>query len=70
MMCGTALSLPACHLQKGKASNLTDFTLVLVGLPHVDIIWNNLSVASVDEIGDDKCVELIQWAPLLENFLG
>ena len=46
----------------------TDLTLVSVGLPHVDIIWNNLTVASVDCIGVDECFELIRRAPLLENF--
>jgi hypothetical protein len=45
----------------------TDLTLVAVGLPYVDIIWNNLTTASVDEIGDDECVELVRRAPLLEN---
>jgi len=45
----------------------TDLTLVAVGLPYVDIIWNNLTMASVDEIGDDECVELLRRAPLLEN---
>ena len=45
----------------------TDLTLVEVSLRDVDIIWNNLTVASVEEIGDDECVELIRRAPLLEN---
>ena len=45
----------------------TDLTLVAVGLPYVDIIWNNLTIASVDEIGDDECVELVRRAPLLES---
>ena len=51
---------------KSKPS-LTNLTLVAVGLPHVDIIWNNLTAAFVDKIGDDECVELIRRAPLLEN---
>jgi len=45
----------------------TDLTLLMVGLRHVDIIWKNLTVASVDYIGVDECLELIQRAPLLEN---
>jgi hypothetical protein len=39
----------------------------MVGLRHVDIIRNNLTVASADYIGVDECFELIRRAPLLEN---
>jgi hypothetical protein len=42
----------------------TDLTLLMVGLRHVDIMWNNLTVASVDYIGVDECFER---APLLET---
>jgi hypothetical protein len=45
----------------------TDLTLISVGLPYVDIIWNNLTVASVNDIGVDDCLELIRRAPLLET---
>jgi hypothetical protein len=45
----------------------TDLTLLMVGLRHVDIMWNNLTVASVDYIGVDECFELIRRAPLLET---
>jgi len=44
-----------------------DLTLQMVGLRHVDIIWSNLTVASVDYIGVDECFELIRRVPLLEN---
>ena len=43
----------------------TDLTLRRVGLPYVDIVWNNLTTASVDDIGVDECFELIRRAPLL-----
>jgi hypothetical protein len=43
----------------------TDLTLRKVGLPYVDIVWNNLTTASVDDIGVDECFELIRRAPLL-----
>jgi len=49
---------------KSKPS-LTDLTLRRVGLPYVDIVWNNLTMASVDDIGVDECFELICQAPLL-----
>jgi len=45
----------------------TDLTLLRVGLPSVDIIWNNLTVASVDGIGVHDCVELIRRAPVLQT---
>ena len=45
----------------------TDLTLLMVGLRHVDIIWNNLTITSVDYIGVDECFELIRRAPHLEN---
>jgi hypothetical protein len=45
----------------------TDLTLLTVDLPYVDIVWNNLTVASVDDIGVDQCVELIRRAPLLNT---
>jgi hypothetical protein len=46
---------------------LTDLKLLGVGLRCVDIIWNNLTVASVFDIGVDECVELIRRAPLLQT---
>ena len=45
----------------------TDLTLLRVGLPYVGIVWNNLIVASIGEIGVDECFELIRRAPLLET---
>jgi hypothetical protein len=45
----------------------TDLTLTRFGLPYVDIVWNNLTVASVHDIGIDECFELIRRAPLLET---
>ena len=54
-------------LPPGYLHRLHDLTLVMVGLRHVDIIWNNLTVASVDYIGVDECFELIRRAPVLEN---
>jgi len=38
----------------------TDLILLMVGLRHVDIIRNNLTVAYVDYIGVDECFELIR----------
>ncbi|KIM47376.1 hypothetical protein M413DRAFT_22058 [Hebeloma cylindrosporum] len=35
-----------------------DLTLMQVGLQNVDIIWNNLTLASLDGIGVDHCFEL------------
>jgi hypothetical protein len=45
----------------------TGLTLIRVGLPYVDIVWNNLTVALVGDIGVDECFELIRRAPLLES---
>jgi hypothetical protein len=45
----------------------TDLTLLSVGLPCVNITWNNLTVASLYDIGVDECVELIRRAPLLQT---
>jgi hypothetical protein len=45
----------------------TELTLMTVGLPYVDIVWNNLTMASVTEIRVDDCLELIRRAPLLET---
>ena len=45
----------------------TDLTLNGIGLQYVDIAWNNLTVASVYNIGVDECLELIRRAPLLET---
>ena len=45
----------------------TDLKLMAVGLPYVDIIWDNLTIASVHIIGADECVELIRRAPLLQT---
>ena len=46
---------------------LTDLTLTRVGLRCIDILWNNLTAASVNDIGLDDCLELIRRAPLLET---
>ena len=43
----------------------TNLTLLRLALPYVDIIWTNLTVASVFWVGD--CVELIRRAPLLRT---
>jgi len=45
----------------------TDLTLRSVDLPYVDIVWNNLTVASICRTRADECVELIRRAPLLET---
>ncbi|KIM44210.1 hypothetical protein M413DRAFT_25659 [Hebeloma cylindrosporum] len=45
----------------------TDLTLTKIGLQYVDIIWNNITVASVDKVGVDDCFELIRRASLLET---
>ena len=45
----------------------TDLTLLRVALPCIDIIWNNLTVASVSRIDVGDCVELIRRAPLLQT---
>jgi hypothetical protein len=45
----------------------TDLTLLGVGLPYVDIVWSNLTVASISDISVDDCLELIRRAPLLET---
>ena len=45
----------------------TDLTLVAVPLPYVDIIFDNLTVVTVDYIGIDECFELIRRAPVLET---
>jgi hypothetical protein len=46
---------------------LTDLRLMSVNLQYADIIWNNLTVASVYDLGVDECFELIRRAPLLET---
>ena len=46
---------------------LTDLTLTRVGLRCIDILWNNLTAASVNHIGLDESLELIRLAPLLET---
>ena len=51
---------------KSKSSPV-DLTLTRVGLRCVDILWNNLTAASVNDIGLDDCLELIRRAPLLET---
>jgi len=38
----------------------TDLTLLAIGLPYVDIIWNNLTASFVQNIGLDECIELIR----------
>ncbi|KIM47400.1 hypothetical protein M413DRAFT_22079 [Hebeloma cylindrosporum] len=45
----------------------TDLTLIRVGVRDVDIIWVNLTVATVEQIGVDECFELMAQAPLLEK---
>jgi len=45
----------------------TDLTLLRLGLPYVDITWNNLTVASVFKIDVGDCVKLIRRAPLLQT---
>ena len=60
-------SYPTLMFSMNSKPSPTDLTLVDVHLGHVDIIWSNLTIASVDDIGDDECVELIRRAPLLEN---
>lgn len=49
---------------KSKPS-LTDLTLIGVGISYIDIVWNNLAIASVNDIGVDECFELIHQAPFL-----
>jgi hypothetical protein len=51
---------------KSKPSPV-DLTLTRVGLRYVDILWNNLTAASVNHIGLDESLELIRLAPLLET---
>ena len=51
---------------KSKPSPV-DLTLTRVGLRCVDILWNNLTAASVNHIGLDESLELIRLAPLLET---
>ena len=46
---------------------VTDLTLTRVGLRCIDILWNNLTAASVNHIGLDESLELIRRAPLLET---
>ena len=46
---------------------LTHLKLLTVSLSCVDIIWDNLTVASVYDIGVDECFELIRRAPLLRT---
>jgi len=38
----------------------TELTLQEIGLPYVNIVWDNLTVASVDGIGVDECFELVR----------
>ncbi|KIM47374.1 hypothetical protein M413DRAFT_439059 [Hebeloma cylindrosporum] len=45
---------------------LTDLALAIAGISYVDIVWNNLTVASVGSMGVDNCLELIRRAPLLK----
>ncbi|KIM47375.1 hypothetical protein M413DRAFT_439060 [Hebeloma cylindrosporum] len=44
-----------------------DLMLRAVRLPHIDIIWNDLTMASVDNIGVDDCLELIRRSPHLRT---
>jgi len=45
----------------------TDLTLMAVHLPYIDIICDNLTVATVGYMGIDECFELIRRAPVLES---
>jgi len=51
---------------KSKPSPV-DLTLTRIGPRYVDIMWNNLTAASVNNLGLDECLELIRRAPLLET---
>ena len=44
----------------------TNLTLLTVDLRYVNIGWDDLTVASMANIGVDECLELIRRAPLLE----
>ncbi|KIM38211.1 hypothetical protein M413DRAFT_447958 [Hebeloma cylindrosporum] len=44
-----------------------DLALTRIGLPSVDILWNNLTLASLASIGVDHCFELMRRAPSLES---
>ena len=61
---------PPSHVSKFSMKSKpspTELTLKRVGLPYVDIVWNNLTMASVSDISVDDCFELIRRAPLLET---
>jgi len=45
----------------------TDLTLRKFDLSYVNILWDNLTVASIYNLGVDECFELIRRAPLLET---
>ena len=67
-----SLTYPITHYDRPKFSmksepGPTDLTLMGVGLPYVDITWNNLTLASVSRIDVGNCVELIRRAPLLQT---
>jgi len=44
-------------------------TLILTTLPliYVDILWDNLTTVSLNDIGCDECIELIRRCPRLES---
>jgi hypothetical protein len=44
-----------------------ELTFAKYRLANVDIIWNRLTTASMEDIGVDECFELMRRAPLLET---
>jgi hypothetical protein len=45
----------------------THLTLVAYPFADIDILWNRLTGASMENVGVDECCELMQRAPLLET---
>jgi hypothetical protein len=45
----------------------TELTLANYRLANIDIVWNHLTTASMEDIGVDECFELMRRAPLLET---
>ena len=45
----------------------TELTLAKYWLANVDIVWNRLTTASMEDIGVDECFELMRRAALLET---
>ncbi|KIM42601.1 hypothetical protein M413DRAFT_444306 [Hebeloma cylindrosporum] len=46
----------------------TELALKSVPVPHVNITWNNITVAFLYDICVDQCIEVIRRAPLLRTF--